>query len=281
MTNTKPHFSRKLLAIPYGLFLALFVVVPLLIIIYYAFTNGKGEFTLENFREFFSGDGNGIAGFFRSSTAKTIGRSLLISTVSTLVCLFIAYPVAYIIANCNLKNKSVLLLLFVVPMWVNFVLRINALKELFIWIGIYNKAEWDIFNTIVGMVYDFLPFMILPIYTTIIKIDKSYLEAARDLGASSGKAFLKITLPLSKAGIASGVSMVFLPSMTNYVVSNWLTNNSVTIIGSFIERAFNSSLRGNGSVTALLLLLLMFLFTWLTGGFRSDEQTETRGTSLW
>ena len=268
---TKIQFSRKQLCIPYAVFLALFVIVPMLLILFYAFTGTDGRFTFENFLNFFT------------STAKlsTLLMSFTIAIITTAFCLVIAYPVAYIIANCNLKNKSVLLLLFVVPMWVNFVLRINALKELFIWIGIYNKAEWDIFNTIVGMVYDFLPFMILPIYTTIIKIDKSYLEAARDLGASSGKAFLKITLPLSKAGIASGVSMVFLPSMTNYVVSNWLTNNSVTIIGSFIERAFNSSLWGNGSVTALLLLLLMFLFTWLTGGFRSDEQTETRGTSLW
>ena len=169
MTKTKPHFSRKLLAIPYGLFLFLFVLIPLLIIVYYAFTDGNGSFTLKNFREFFSSNGEGLIGFFTSSTCKTIGRSLFISTVSTIVCLFIAYPVAYIIANCRLKTKSVLLLLFVVPMWINFVLRINALRELLDWIGIYNKSEWNMFNTILGMVYDFLPFMVLPIYTTLIK----------------------------------------------------------------------------------------------------------------
>ena len=132
------------------------------------------------------------------------------------------------------KNKSAILLIFIVPMWVNFVLRINALKELLSWMGLINKSSgWDIFNTVLGMVYDFLPFMILPIYTTILKIDKSYLEAAKDLGATEAKAFLKVTLPLSKAGIASGISMVFLPSMTNYVVSNWMTNNK-----SFIKRNF-------------------------------------------
>lgn len=140
---------------------------------------------------------------------------------------------------------------------------------------------WNIFNTILGMVYDFLPFMILPIYTTIIKIDKSYLEAAKDLGATGARAFLKVTLPLSKAGIISGISMVFLPSMTNYVVSNWLTYSNVTIIGTFIENAFKNSLWNNGSVTALILLLLMFVITWLTGGFNTESESGTRGTSLW
>ncbi len=284
MTNakTKPHFSRKLLAIPYALFLAIFVVIPLFIIVYYAFTDDNGKFTFEYVRMFFNESGEGFIGFFKSYNFKTIMRSLFISLMSTLICLIIAYPVAYIIAKCKLKNKSVLLLLFVVPMWVNFVLRINALKELFVWIGIYNKSDtWNIINTIIGMVYDFLPFMILPIYTTIIKIDNSYLEAARDLGATSSRAFIKITLPLSKAGIISGVSMVFLPSMTNYVVSNYLTFRNVKIIGKLIDDYFMGDLWHDGSFIALILLLFMFLVTWLTGGFKADEQTETRGTSLW
>ena len=285
-TNTKakakPHFSRKLLAIPYGLFLAIFVVIPLLIIFYYAFTNDEGKFTLEYVKVFFNESGEGVIGFFKSYNFKTIMQSLFISLASTVICLLIAYPVAYIIARCKLKSKSALLLLFIVPMWVNFVLRINALKELFVFLGTYNKSNaWNIVNTIIGMVYDFLPFMILPIYTTIIKIDKSYLEAARDLGSTGAQAFIKITLPLSKAGIASGVSMVFLPSMTNYVVSNYLTFRNVKIVGKLIDDYFMGDLWHDGSFIALLLLLFMFLVTWLTGGFNADEQTETRGTSLW
>lgn len=276
----KPHFSRKLLAIPYAVFLLLFVIAPLLIIVYFAFTE-DGSFTMNNFVEFFDGNGKGFIGFLNSSNAKTIFRSFWIALVSTIVCLFVAYPVAYIIAKSKLKNKSVLLLLFVVPMWVNFVLRINALKELLDWIGIYNVNQWNYFNTVLGMVYDFLPFMILPIYTTIIKIDKSYTEAARDLGANSVQTFMKTTLPLSKAGIISGVSMVFLPSMTNYVVSNWLTNSKVTIIGPFIETSFSYGLWGDGSVTALILLSLMFLITWLTGGFDTESETNARGGSIW
>ena len=284
MTHTKKrfHFSRKLLAIPYGLFLILFVIAPLFIVLYYAFTDDTGRFTLEYVRLFFNENGEGIVGFFKSYNFKTIMRSLFISSMSTIICLLIAYPVAYIIANCKLKNKSSLLLMFIVPMWVNFVLRINALKEFFVWIGTYNKSDaWNIVNTIIGMVYDFLPFMILPIYTTIIKIDKSYLEAAKDLGASNAKAFLKVTLPLSKAGIVSGISMVFLPSMTNYVVSNYLTFRNVKIIGKLIDDYFMGDLWHDGSLIALLLLLFMFLVTWLTGDFKQEEQTNTRGTSLW
>ena len=284
MTNVKfkPRFSRKLLAIPYGLFLAVFVIIPLLIIFYYAFTDDAGKFSWDYIRVFFNEDGKGFWGFFTSYNFKTIVRSLFISIMSTLICLLIAYPVAYIIAKCKLKNKSVLLLLFIVPMWVNFVLRINALKELFVWMGTYNKSNaWNITNTIIGMVYDFLPFMILPIYTTIIKIDKSYLEAAKDLGATPARAFVQVTLPLSKAGIMSGVSMVFLPSMTNYVVSNYLTFRNVKIIGKLIDDYFTGDLWHDGSFIALVLLLFMFLFTWLTGGFSPDEQTSARGASLW
>ena len=281
-TKCKPHFSRKLLAVPYALFLAVFVLAPLFIVLYYAFTDDLGKFTWENLTVFFNENGEGVIGFFTSYNFKTIMRSLFISLMSTLVCLLIAYPVAYIIARCKLKNKSTLLLLFIVPMWVNFVLRINALKEFFVWIGTYNKSDtWNIVNTIIGMVYDFLPFMILPIYTTIIKIDKSYLEAAKDLGATPAKAFFKVTLPLSKAGIASGIAMVFLPSMTNYVVSNYLTYRNVKIIGKLIDDYFMGDLWHDGSFIALLLLIFMFVITWATGGFKEEQETGTRGTLLW
>jgi spermidine/putrescine transport system permease protein len=271
-----------LLALPYGIFLTIFVLIPLFIILYYAFINDEGQFTLEYVRAFFNESGEGFFAFFKSYSFKTIMLSLFISVMSTLICLLIAYPVAYIIAKCKLKNKAALLLVFIVPMWVNFILRINALKELFVWMGTYNKSNtWNIVNTIIGMVYDFLPFMILPIYTTIIKIDNSYLEAARDLGATGAKAFTKVTLPLSKAGISSGISMVFLPSMTNYVVSNYLTFRNIKIVGKLIDDYFMGDLWHDGSFIALLLLIFMFFVTWLTGGFSSEAQTETRGTSLW
>ena len=168
----KIRFSRSFLAIPYALFMAVFVVIPLFFVLYYALRDDvTGRLTFGNFVTFFTTPVN----------LRVAGRSFFIAFLSTLSCLLIAYPVAYIIARCNLKNKSALLLIFIVPMWVNFVLRINALKELLSWMGLINKSSgWDLFNTVLGMVYDFLPFMILPIYTTILKLDKSYLQAARD-----------------------------------------------------------------------------------------------------
>lgn len=276
----KPTFSRKLLAIPYVVFLTVFVVFPLFIILYYAFTDGDtGALSFRNFLNFFSGTGG--QSFFESSRFKTIIQSLFISVMSTVVCLLIAYPVAYIIARSKVKNKFGILFIFIVPMWVNFVLRINALKELLDWIGIYNKSNaWNMFNTILGMVYDFLPFMILPIYNTITKIDQSYLEASADLGATPAKTFFSVTLPLSKPGIMSGISMVFLPSMTNYVVSNYMTFNHTKIIGAFIDECFKNDLWNLGSVTALLLLTLMFVITWLTGGFNTDSEANARGSIL-
>ena len=174
-----------------------------------------------------------------------------------------------------MKRKFVLLLLFVTPMWINFVLRVNAIRELLSWTGLLGEANY--FNTIFGMVYDFLPFMILPIYTTLLKIDHSLYEASADLGAGWSKTFTRITLPLSLPGIMSGITMVFLPSMTNYVVSDMLGNSKVTIIGKFIYEYFGSNWH-MGSMVALILLIVVFLTTWLTGGFREDE--TVRGANI-
>lgn len=151
-------FSRKQLCIPYGLFLVLFVIAPLLVIIYYALTNGEGQFTLSNFTDFFTD----------SNTIGTLLYSMFTALVTTAVCLLIAYPVALILANSKLKRKSVLLMLFIMPMWINFTLRITALKEILTAIE-GNLAFHPFLNTIIGMTYDFLPFMILPLYTTLEK----------------------------------------------------------------------------------------------------------------
>ena len=200
----KFRFSRKQLCIPYAAFLILFVIAPLIVVFYYAFTNGEGQFTFDN-----------LVGFFTSkNTIGTLCYSIAVALTTTVVCLLIAYPVAYILARSNMKRKSVLLLLFITPMWINFTLRIAALKEIITFIE-GNIAFHPFLNTIIGMTYDFLPFMILPLYNSISKLDNSLLEAANDLGANRTDAFLKITLPLSMPGIISGVMMVFLPAMTN------------------------------------------------------------------
>ena len=258
-------FSRKTLGIPYIIFLLIFVAAPLLLLFYYAFTNGQGHFSFENLTGFFS-DPN---------TLGTLCYSLLIALVTTLLCLLLAYPVAYFLASSKLKAKAVIILLFVAPMWVNFSLRITALREILNFIE-GNLAMYPFLNSVIGMTYDFLPFMILPIYNTIMNLDGSLVEAARDLGAGEGKAFLRITLPLSVPGIIAGVSMVFLPSMTNYVVLDMLYNSNY-IMGSLIGSYFAAYNWHGGSMIALILLAIICIFTLLSG---SNEEEQTRGGIL-
>ena len=250
---------RKNLGIPYGLFLVLFVVAPLLVLFYYAFTNGTGHFTMENLTDFFS-DPN---------TMGTLFYSLLLAMTTTLVCLLIAYPVAYILATSKMKSKPVIIMIFVMPMWINFSLRITALKEILTLIE-GNLAFYPFLNSVIGMTYDFLPFMILPIYTVLIKLDGSLIEAARDLGADSRSAFLNVTLPLSVPGIISGVSMVFLPAMTNYVVLDMLYN-STYIMGSLIGSYFSAYNWHGGSMISLVLLAIICLFTLLTNSMEAGD----------
>ncbi|MCD8111008.1 MAG: ABC transporter permease [Clostridiales bacterium] len=260
------RFSRKTLGIPYAVFLLIFVAAPLAVLVFYAFTNGQGEPTLEN-----------LSGFFTNpNTLGTLFYSFAVALVTTAVSLAVAYPTAYILASSRMKRKSVLLLLFIMPMWINFSLRLTALKEILTLLE-GNMAYYPFFNTIVGMTYDFLPFMILPIYTTLSKLDHSLVEAARDLGADERRAFLKVTLPLSAPGIISGISMVFLPSMTNYVVLEMLYN-STYIMGSLIGSYFTAYNWHGGSMIALILLAIICLFTLVTGG---DENEQTgRGGAL-
>ncbi len=258
------NFSRKMLGIPYGIFLVLFVVAPLLVILYYAFTNGSGHFTLNN-----------LIGFFTDpNTLGTLLYSFFLAFVTTLVCLLIAYPVSYLLARSNIRRKSVLVMVFVLPMWINFTLRITALKEILTLLE-GNLAFHPFLNSVIGMTYDFLPFMILPLYNTISRLDKSLLEAASDLGATRRQAFWKVTVPLSMPGVVSGVSMVFLPAMTNYVVLDMLYN-STYIMGSLIGSYFSAYDWHGGSMIALVLLVIIGLFTLLTGG----EEENARGGAL-
>ena len=260
------RFNRKQLCIPYGLFLVCFVVAPLLVICYYAFTNGEGQFTLNNF-----------IGFFTSpNTIGTLVYSFAIAITTTVVCVLLAYPIAYILARSNLKYKSTIVMIFVLPMWINFTLRITALKEILTMIE-GNLAFHPFLNSVIGMTYDFLPFMILPMYTTLLKLDNSLLEASADLGASPYKTFIKVTLPLSLPGIVSGIVMVFLPSMTNYVVLDMLYN-STYIMGSLIGSYFSANDWHNGSMIALILLVIILLFTIFTNKY--DDESENRGCAL-
>ena len=263
----KLRFSRKQLCIPYALFLILFVIAPLLVILYYAFTNGEGKFSFSNFTNFFTS----------TNTLGTLFYSFGLAIVVTVVCLLIAYPTAYILARSNIKKKYVLLMLFVLPMWINFTLRITALKEILSLLE-GNISRYPFLNSIIGMTYDLLPFMLLPLYTSLQKMDKSLLEAASDLGANRVTVFLKVTLPLSVPGIISGITMVLLPSMTNYVVLDMLYNSDY-IMGSLIGSYFSAYDWHNGSMISLVLLVIIFIVTLVTNRF-SDKDATARGGVL-
>ena len=269
----KLHFSRKQLCIPYALFLLLFVVIPMLMILFYAFTgegaDGGLTFTFANFADFFTS----------KAKLSTLLMSFTIAIISTAICLVIAYPLAYVLARSTWKKKYVLLMIFIMPMWINFVLRITALRELLDLIGLLGTQNY--LNTIIGMVYDFLPFMILPLYTTLEKLDKSYLEAAADLGGNKFTVFTRVTFPLSMPGVISGITMVFMPSMTNYVVSDTLSNFNITILGKLIDQYFTTYDNWHmGSMISIILLVIIFVTMLATGGFKDDGR-EARGANLW
>ena len=260
--------SRKSLGIPYALFLVLFVAMPLLVLFYYAFTNGQGQFTMSN-----------LTGFFTDpNTLGTLCYSIAIALTTTLVCLLIAYPTAYILATSKLPQKGVIIMLFVMPMWINFSLRITALKEILSVIE-GNLSMYPFFNAVIGMTYDFLPFMILPIYNTIVKLDPSLIEAAKDLGANDRSAFQHVTLPLSVPGIVSGIAMVFLPAMTNYVVLDMLYN-STYIMGSLIGSYFSAYNWHGGSMIDLILLAIITVFTLATRGLEEEDGQRVGGALL-
>ena len=260
-------FSRSQLCIPYALFLGLFIILPLVLIIFYAFTSKTGTFTLENFTDFFT----------NRTSLSTLFVSFLISGVTTIICLVIGYPIAYILSKIKASKRTILLLLFIMPMWINFVLRAMAMKELMTLTGIFAKSDfYNFVNTIIGMVYDYLPFMILPLYSTLIKQDQSLLEASFDLGATKKQTFLKITLPLSLPGILSGITMVFLPSLSAYVISDTFGNGKISIIGKLIEEQFGTGANWNaGSAIAIIMLVIMFVTMLLSGEFKTDK-TERR-----
>lgn len=244
-------FKRSMLGIPYVVFLVIFVLLPLAVVFVFAFTDGSGRFTFQNF-----------LGFFRSSrTIATLVYSLFVALVTTVICLLIAYPTAMALARSGFRRKNILLLMAIVPMWINFTLRVTALKEVLDAIE-GNLAYHPFLNTITGQVYDFLPFMILPLFNVLDEMDVSLIEAGRDLGADRRSIFFSVILPLSKPGIMSGITMVFLPAMTNYVVLDMLYN-STYIMGSLIGSYFNAYDWHNGSMISAILLLIIVLFSML------------------
>lgn len=205
----KFRFQRKYLCIPYVLFLVLFVILPILMIVYYAFTDASGNFTFEAFISFFSS----------VNKLNVLINSLMFSILNTLICLLIGYPLAYLLSNKKYNKNAVLVMLFVTPMWINFVLRTWATRDVLNWFGIGGGTHPYV-ATMIGLVYNYLPFVVLPLYTTMLKLDKSQVEAAIDLGCNRVEVFTKSIFPQSIPGIVSASMMVFMPTMSSYVISD-------------------------------------------------------------
>lgn len=271
--NKKGSIKRKLLGTPYFFWSAVFILVPLGMVFYYGLTDHSGAFTLEN-----------VLAISTPEHAKALWIALLLSLIATVICLLLAYPLAMILSHQKNGRQSFIVLIFILPMWMNFLLRTLAWQTLLEKTGVINSIldflhlpALNIINTpyaiILGMVYNFLPFMVLPVYNALSKIDGNVINAARDLGANGLQVFLKITLPLSIPGIISGITMVFVPALTTFVISKLLGGSKILLIGNVIEEEFTQA--GNwhlGSGLSIVLMLFIIVNMILTTVFDKDGE---------
>ena len=265
---------RKWLAAPYTVWAAGFIILPLFVILYYAFTTEDATgLTLANFSYVLT-----------KENLKALGLSLWLSLVSTVICLLLAYPLAMILTSRNVSQTSFIVLIFILPMWMNSLLRTLAWQTLLEKNGVINSIlsflhlpALNIINTsgaiVLGMVYNFLPFMVLPLYNILLKIDKDVINAARDLGANSVQTFFRILLPLSMPGIASGITMVFIPALTTFVISDLLGGSKILLIGNVIEQEFKQTNNWNAG-SALSMILMVFIVLSMFVMNKYDKEGE-------
>ena len=264
--------KKKLLSGPYLLWSIAFILIPLAMILYYGFTNSEGHFTFEN-----------VLAIGTAENFKALCLSLLLSVISTLVCPLLAYPLALMLTNMKINQTGFMVLLFILPMWLNFLLRTLAWQTLLEKNGVINSIlslfhlpALEIINTpyaiVLGMVYNFLPFMVLPIYNVLIKIDSNVLNAARDLGANPVQTFVKVTFPLSIPGVISGITMVFVPALTTFVISDLLGGGKLLLIGNVIEQSFKQNSNWHvGSGLSLVLMVFIIASMALVAKYDKGE----------
>ena len=245
-------------AIPYAIFLAIFVALPLVLIVIYAFQNSSGDFTLQNFVKFVE----------QPEAVNTFIYSIGIALITTILCIILGYPAAYILANRKLNRSETTVVLFILPMWINILVRTLATVALFD----FAKLPLGEGALIFGMVYNFLPFMIYPIYNTLQKMDHSLIEAAEDLGAPPMKVFLKVTIPLSMPGVMSGVMMVFMPTISTFAIAELLTMNNVKLFGTTIQENINNGMWNYGAALSLIMLVIIGVTSLFSD---SDEQSDS------
>ena len=269
---------RGSLCIPYGVFMALFVVFPLLLIFYFAFTDANGQFTLSNWGTIFS----------EAHNWKVIGVTFLIAAITTFFCVLIGYPIAYLLSNKKYNKNKVLVYIFLLPMWINFVIRTIGLKALInglaqAVLGVDLTASYPYVAIVIGMVYDYLPFAILPLYNQMLKMDKNQIEAAADLGANPAQVFVKNIIPMTIPGIVSACMMTFMPTMSSYVIANKMSENNVQITGNLIEQWFgpNVSPISNHVGSTLSLVMLAIIGVSLVIEKTLTRKDHTRKAGIW
>lgn len=277
---------RSVLAWPYVLWIILFTILPLLIIVLFSFTE-KTEmgsismvFTLDNYRK-----------FFQPLYLNVLKRSVILAVVSTVMCLIVGCPMAYIMSRAPRKKRNLMATLFVLPLWTNFLLRTYAwmgllreqglVNEFLKAIGLIERPLQLLYNNgavVMGMVYNFLPFMVLPIYSVLVKLDDSLLEAAHDLGANDVKVFQKVIFPLSLPGVATGIYMVFMPAVSTFVLSDLLGGSHTILLGNLIENQFRNA-RNWQFGSAISVIMLLFII--VTMGYFAKDGDHERGNGLW
>lgn len=270
-THTSRTLLQKLIAAPYILWMIVFIIVPLAMVAYFALTNQDGAFTLENIKNV-------------GQYGNIFIKSIWLAAIATLICLVISYPAAYIFSRMGTNIQSTLLMIVILPMWMNFLLRTYAWMTILGNNGLINMLleflgfePVKMLNTqgavVLGMVYNYLPYMILPLYTVMVKIDKSVLEAAQDLGCNSIKTLFKVVLPLSIPGITSGITMVFVPAISTFIISRMLGGGSQLLIGDLIEMQFlgNSYNPNLGSAISLVLMVIVLIIMTVMNQFDADD----------
>lgn len=262
----------KLFSAPYLVWMVVFILVPLLMIAFFAFTTDDGAFTLEHISDV-------------GQYANIFVRSIWLALIATAICLVVAYPVAYILSRMEKHKQGTMLMIVMLPMWMNFLLRTYAWMTLLgnngiinYLLGLVGLGPVKMINTsgavVLGMVYNYLPFMILPLYSVMVKIDKSLIEAASDLGCSSAKVLFKVIVPLSVPGITSGVTMVFVPAISTFIISRMLGGGSNLLIGDLIEMQFlgNSYNPHLGAAISLVLMVIILVIMTVMNQFSPDDQ---------
>ena len=263
---------------PYAVFMILFVVFPLALIFYYAFTDSTGTFSIANWREIFQS----------AEKWKVIGMTFVVSSFTTIFCILIAYPIAMILSDSKINKNKVLVYIFLFPMWINFVIRTMGLRDLLTGLsenvfGFDLIAEHPYISIIIGMVYDYLPFAILPLYNQMLKMDKNQIEAAADLGANPAQVFIKTIIPMTIPGIVSACMMTFMPTMSSYVIANKMSENTTKIIGNIIEFWFGTSTTAAsnhiGSVLSLVMLMIIGISIIIEKAV--DRKEDARKVGIW